>query len=344
MTTKPNIKGIISKFIKYGLPTLLSVGLCYVLFRDIDLAEMYDFIVKECDFTLILIVMGLGATTFWVRGLRWRIQLKALGMNPPQRVMSYSIAGTYAVNLVLPRLGELWRCEYISRREKAPFASVLGSMVSERLADTTTVFLMLLATIILAGSAIDLFISTYPDMFESIGRLLSSPMTYIAIVGFIALVWLFFRVNRRRQWAIKLKAQLRALLGGFTSIFRIKKAWLWLLLTVVLWGTYLLQMILCFEAFAPTREYMSVHGPLIALVSFVLASLSMAIPSNGGIGPYQMALGFGIQCFMADTLTAAQSYSFATLVLGAQTVVTIVCGLISFACIAIDNRRQSRIR
>lgn len=343
MASKSNIRSILGKFLKYGLPTLLSIGLCYVLFRNIDLAEMYDFIVSECDFSLIAASMALGAVTFWFRGMRWRIQLRAIGINPPAPVMYYSIAGTYAVNLVLPRLGELWRCEYIARRQKAPFASVLGSMVSERLADTVTVFLMFLATVILAGSAIDSFMEEYPDMFDSLSRMASSPFTYIAVVAAVAAVWLFFRLNRRRSWAVKLKQQLKALLGGFTSIFRIRRAWLWLLLTVLLWGTYLTQMILCFQAFAPTREYMAVHGPLIALVSFVLASLSMAIPSNGGIGPYQMAVGFGIQCFMADSLSGAQSYSFATLVLGAQTLVTILCGLISFAGIAIDNRRQSRL-
>lgn len=344
MASKSNIKSLFSKFLKYGLPTLLSVGLCYVLFRDIDMEEMYDFIVSECDFSLILVSMALGAMTFWFRGMRWRIQLKALGITPPASVMYYSIAGTYAVNLVLPRLGELWRCEYIARRQKAPFASVLGSMVSERLADTVTVFLMLFATIVLAGSAIDSFIEEYPDMFDNMSRIASSPLTYIAVVVAVGAVWLFFRLNRRRPWAVRLRNQLQALLGGFTSIFRIRRAWLWLLLTILLWGTYLTQMILCFQAFAPTREYMALHGPLIALVSFVLASLSMAIPSNGGIGPYQVAVGFGIQCFMADSLSGAQSYSFATLVLGAQTLVTIVCGLISFAGIAIDNRRQSRLR
>lgn len=344
MASKSNIKSLFSKFLKYGLPTLLSVGLCYVLFRDIDMEEMYDFIVSECDFSLILVSMALGAMTFWFRGMRWRIQLKALGITPPASVMYYSIAGTYAVNLVLPRLGELWRCEYIARRQKAPFASVLGSMVSERLADTVTVFLMFFATIVLAGSAIDSFIEEYPDMFDNMSRIASSPLTYIAVVVAVGAVWLFFRLNRRRPWAVRLRNQLQALLGGFTSIFRIRRAWLWLLLTILLWGTYLTQMILCFQAFAPTREYMALHGPLIALVSFVLASLSMAIPSNGGIGPYQMAVGFGIQCFMADSLSGAQSYSFATLVLGAQTLVTIVCGLISFAGIAIDNRRQSCLR
>lgn len=337
-----NIKNIISKFIKYGLPTLLSVGLCYVLFRDINLSDMYDFIVSECDFSWILMSMALGAVTFWIRGIRWRIQLRPTGVNPPARIMYYSIAGTYAVNLVLPRLGELWRCEYISRRQKAPFASVLGSMVSERLADTVTVLLMLLATVIWAGSAIDLFMAEYPGMFDSLSNIVSSPLTYIIIAAAIAGIWLFFHLCRNHKWVIKIKEQLKELLGGFTAIFHMRKAWLWLLLTVILWGSYLTQMILCFNAFAPTREYMELHGPLIALVSFVLASLSMGIPSNGGIGPYQIALGFGIQCFLAGSLSNAQCYSFATLVLGAQTLVTIVCGIISFIAIAIDNRRQSR--
>lgn len=337
-----NVKNILSKFLKYGLPTLLSVGLCYVLFRDIDLREMYDFIVSECDFSWILMSMALGAVTFWIRGVRWRIQLRPVGINPPASIMYYSIAGTYAVNLVLPRLGELWRCEYISRRQKAPFASVLGSMVSERLADTVTVLLMVLATLIWAGSAIDLFVAEYPGMFDKLSNIFSSPFTYIVAVAAIGVLWLFFHLNRRRSWVIKIKVQLRELLSGFTAVFHMRKAWLWLLLTVLLWGTYLTQMILCFNAFAPTREYMELHGPLIAIVSFVLASLSMGIPSNGGIGPYQIALGFGIQCFMAGTLSNAQCYSFATLVLGAQTLVTIICGLISFIAIAIDNRRQSR--
>ena len=338
----PRLKNIAGKFVKYGLPTLLSVGLCFVLFRDINFREMYTFIVSECDFNWILASMALGVFSFWVRGMRWRIQLKAMDVVPPRRIMFYSIAGTYAVNIVVPRLGELWRCEYISRRQHASFVSVLGSMFSERLADTVTVLLMLLATLIFAGTAIDDFVAEYPDMFNSLSHIATSPWTYIALLSGIAAVWLFFRINRHRGWAVKLKAQFKALISGFTSIFHIRKAWLWLLLTAMLWGTYLTQMFLCFEAFAPTSQYMAAHGPLIVMVSFVLASLSMAIPSNGGIGPYQMALGFGILFFMKDTLTPVQCYSFATLVLGAQTLVTIICGLISFVCIAIDNRRNSR--
>lgn len=341
MSHQSRLKNVISKFLKYGLPTLLSVGLCYVLFRDINLTEMYDFIVTNCDFSLILVSMVLGVLSFWIRAMRWRMQLNAIGINPPASAMCYSIAGTYAVNLVLPRLGELWRCDYISRRQKAPFASVLGSMVSERLADTATVFLMLLATIIWAGSAIDSFVEEYPAMFDMMQTIFTSPITYVIIVIGLAAMWLLYRRYCRRTWMIKIKQQIKGLLGGFTSVFHMRRAWLWLLLTILLWGTYLVQMIISFEAFAPTREFMEVNGPLIALVSFVLGSLSMAVPSNGGIGPYQVALGFGMMFFMKDALSASQCYAFATLVLGAQMLVTIVCGLISFAGIAIDNHRRS---
>lgn len=343
MSHQSKLKNVVSKFLKYGLPTLLSMGLCYVLFRDINLAEMYDFIVNNCDFSLILVTMALGVLSFWFRAMRWRMQLNAIGINPPATVMCYSIAGTYAVNLVLPRLGELWRCEYISRRQQAPFASVLGSMVSERLADTATVLLMLLATIIWAGSAIDSFVEEYPGMFDMMQKIFTSPLTYAIIIIGLAAIWLLYRHYRQRSWMMKIKAQIKGLLGGFTSVFRMRRAWLWLLLTVLLWGTYLVQMIISFEAFAPTREFMAVNGPLIALVSFVLASLSMAVPSNGGIGPYQVALGFGIMFFMKDSLTSSQCYAFATLVLGAQMIVTIVCGLISFVGIAIDNHRHSTL-
>ena len=342
MSHKSRLKSIINKFIKYGLPTLLSVGLCYVLFRDINLAEMYDFIVNNCDFSLILASMVLGVFSFWFRAMRWRMQLNVIGLNPPASVMYYSIVGTYAVNLVLPRLGELWRCDYISRRQKAPFVSVLGSMVSERLADTTTVLLMVVAAIIWAGSAVDSFVEEYPGMFNMMEEIFTSPITYAIIVIGLVAMWLFYRRYCRRSWMMKIKKQIKGLLGGFTTMFRMRRVWLWLLLTLLLWGTYLAQMILSFEAFAPTREFMALNGPLIALVSFVLGSLSMAVPSNGGIGPYQVALGFSMMFFMKDELSPSQCYAFATLVLGAQMLVTILCGLFSFAGIAIDNHRRSR--
>ncbi len=65
----------------------------------------------------------------------------------------------------------------------------------------------------------------------------------------------------------------------------------------------------------------------------------MGVPSNGGIGPYQIAVVFGLQ-FFAPGLDAQQGYTFANVVLGAQTLLFIVAGLVAFALIALDNRRN----
>ena len=53
-----------------------------------------------------------------------------MGKENPQCRYGYSIFGTYAVNLVFPRLGEVWRTGYIAQRQKAPFTTVFGSMVA----------------------------------------------------------------------------------------------------------------------------------------------------------------------------------------------------------------------
>ena len=71
--------------------------------------------------------------------------------------MVNSIFGTYFVNLLFPRLGEVWRCGYIANREKAPFSLVLGSMVGDRLSDTLTVLLLTVFTFFLAGDKLALF-------------------------------------------------------------------------------------------------------------------------------------------------------------------------------------------
>ena len=140
--------------LKYGVPLVISVGLCWLLFSndDIDLAGMMEIVRRECDFRWILLNLLLGIMAQVFRAARWQIQLRALDIRPPFRQLVLSIFGTYSVNLVFPRLGEVWRTGYIAARERAPFTTVFGSMVADRLADTLTVLILLLLTFIPAGA------------------------------------------------------------------------------------------------------------------------------------------------------------------------------------------------
>lgn len=334
---------LLAALMKYGVPLIVSVGLCYVLFHDMDFGEMVDFVRRDCDFGWIALSAVIGILCVLFRALRWRIQLRASGIDAPVMPVVYSIIGTYAVNLVLPRLGELWRSEYIARRQRAPFATVFGSMIAERASDTLVVLLMTIAAFLLGGSVLKAFIESKVDHDGILYRLIASPWTYAAATVAVALTAIFFRYSKNNRFAQKIRALWQQLAEGFMSIFHMDGAGWWLLLTACLWTCYFLQMWACFEAFGLTRHITAQHGVIVVFICYVLGSISMGVPSNGGIGPYQIAVVFGLQCFVPD-INAQQGYSFANVVLGAQTLMFIILGIISFALIAADNRRLSRLQ
>ena len=334
------IKKIFGILLKYGLPLIISAGLCYYLFREMDFREMVDAIKSDCNFSLILLSMGIGVLGFLFRAARWRIQLRASGVNAPLHAVTYSIIGTYAVNIVFPRLGEIWRSEYIARREKAPFTTIFGSMVADRCADTLTVLMFLIATLLLAGGAVHGFVARYPELYDSIRGVVTSPLFYFILILAVTALWMIMR-KPRRGFVGKLQKMFKGLADGFMSIFRMKKKGLWLLLTVLLWGSYFLQMLISFYAFGYTRAILESHGVIVVLVCFTLSSISMGIPSNGGFGPYQLAVIFGLECFVAG-IDMVKAGAFANLVLGAQTLLTVICGLIVFILIAFENRRRAK--
>ena len=56
--------------------------------------------------------------------------------------------GNYAVNLVLPRVGEVWRCGMITKYDKIPFTRLLGTLLIDRVSDTIMVGLITMSIII----------------------------------------------------------------------------------------------------------------------------------------------------------------------------------------------------
>lgn len=324
--------------LKWLIPLAMTCLLLWVLFRKVDFPEMLRIIADGCDYWWILAAMGLSIVSHIVRAARWRLQLNSLNIRPPFMALCCSIFGCYALNLVFPRLGEVWRVTYISKREKAPFANILGSMVADRLADTLMVGLLLLLTFIVANSAINSFLEKY-----SIGRdaihLLSSPLLWIIAVACavcaIGLIYLF-----RNTGAIKrLLNILKSLWEGFATIGTMKGRGLFLLLTIGIWGCYYFQLYLAFFAFPFTRslctESSLVFGLTPCLLAFVLSSIGMAIPSQGGLGPWNIAIMFGLAVYgISDT----QGTTFSILQWSGQTVMLIILGIYTMAYIASSGK------
>ena len=336
-------QGALGKALKFAIPLIVSVGLCIALFRDIDFHEMVHVIKTRCDFRWIGLMLVTGLVPLMLRALRWGIQLRAAGVNAPVHVLLYSIFGTYAVNIVFPRLGEVWRSGYVSYREEAPFSTVFGSMVADRFADLVVVGLLTLFTLGVAHNEVIGFIKTYPQAYMAILGFVTSPFTWIAAAMLVIAAWLTLKRSHNRH-ILKVKQFLRGLWGGFASIIRMKGKMQWLGLTVCIWGCYFLQMVIALNAFSMTGDMLRSNGLILPLVCFMLISISMGIPSNGGIGPYQTALLFGLTLFMpagADpAVFKTTGAALGNVIMASQTLLLIVLGIITFALIAIDKQQK----
>ena len=341
-TTARHRQSPLGLLLKYGVPAVITVGLCYLLVKGMDLREMWHTICTECDFRWIAgnIILVIGAQV--ARAARWRLQLRALGIKASLWVLSLSVFGTYAVNLVFPRLGEIWRTGFVAQRQKAPFTTVFGSMVADRLADTVAVGLISLVTFFLAGPQLMSYLGQNPQLMSRIMSLLTSPVLWGCVIAVLAgstLICVKYPQNRvistlRRIW--------NGLWKGFAVIARMRGKGQWLFYTIILWACYYLGLGCAFMSFPLTSQVIALHGLTALLVCFVLTSLSMLVPSNGGIGPWQWAMIFALGLYSADIPGLDKSYmaSFANLSLGVQTISSIILGLFTFAWIALDKRSK----
>lgn len=325
------------KIAGYAVPVIVSVGLCWMLFTSIDFSEMASIVRSQCVPAWIAAAMALSVASHVIRAARWGLQLRALGIRCTMWQLTLSIFGTYAVNLVFPRLGEIWRTTYISRRSGAPFTQVFGSMVADRMADMLTVLLLVLLTFLLASAHVAGYLGESVRSLAWAGRLLTSPWLWGAFFLLAAATAIY--VSRGRgPVASKLRDIIAGLWRGFAVIAVMPGRGRWLLLTFGVWGCYWLQLYLAFFAFPFTAALAGGTGGAVAvLVVFCLSSIAMGVPSNGGIGPWQWAVIFALGTYGVAPVEAG---AFANLVLGSQTLLLIALGILTFACITISNHRK----
>lgn len=338
---KPTANKLSSALMKYGIPLVITVGLCWLLFRDFDFGEMMAIIRRDCDFRWIGAALAVSVLSHVVRGYRWNIQLRALGIKAPVFAVILSIFGTYAVNLVFPRLGELWRTGYISARQKAPFTEVFGSMVADRLADSLSVLVLILLTFFVAGRQLMEYLSQNGAAMAAVASWLRSPLLWASVVAVCAVAGALLYRYRATRAVGKLKSFALGLWQGFAVVVRMPGRGRWLVLTAVIWGCYFIQLYLAFFAFPLTAEVVRTYSWTAVLVCFVLSSISMGVPSNGGIGPWQWAVVFGLSLYSIPGLTKEYATTFANLVMGTQTLLLIALGIFTFICIAVDKRRKT---
>ena len=328
------------KTLQYIIPVLLSALLIWFLFRKVDFRQTMEIISHGVDYWWILGAMAISIFSHIFRAMRWHIQLDALQVRSTLMELTCAVFGCYALNLLLPRVGEIWRCTFVAKRSDAKFTSVMGSMVADRTADSIMVLLLILLTGVLAAPALAAFMAKYP-VGEGILRLLYSPIAWGASLITFGITLLILRrysnsaiVRKLRKWATEIW-------HGFAVTVTMPGRWRFLLLTAAIWGCYFVQLYVAFYAFSFTKALCLqgglAYGLLPCLVAFVFSSIGMAVPSNGGLGPWNIAIMFGLSVYgVADVEGAA----FSILQWSGQTVMLILLGIFTAIWIGTTSSRS----
>ena len=271
---------------KILLPLILGGAILYWMYRGEDWERIEHVMMHEMNWTWMLLSFPFGILAQMCRGWRWRQTLEPLGEKPRTSVAIYSIFLSYAVSLVIPRIGEFTRCGVLKRWDGISFPKALGTVVTERAIDT-----LLMGA--LTGLTLLFQLSVFGTFFERTGTSMDtilqkfSPTGYLvtAICGVAALVLLHLLLRRLSIYN-KVKMTLHGIWEGVMSLKNVKNVPLFLFFSVAIWVCYFLHYYLTFFCFDFTADL----GLGCALVTFVVGSIAVIVPTPNGAGPWHFAV------------------------------------------------------
>lgn len=324
------------------LPLAVSTILVCWLFSKIDFRTIGEVMKRGCDYRYLLIMMVLTWLAESIRGVRWGIQLRAAGIRRlPVSTEVNSIYGAYALNMLFSYLGEAWRCVYAAKEGNAKLSTVVGTDLGDRISDLIVILLLIVAAFFAARSEVMSFMDHY-TFGRRILRTLSSPDFWLLAGAIVLTAVLVLRKCRNEKWMQGVRTSADRIWQGFALLFHMKGIGPYTLLTIAIWVCYFFETYSCFFAFPFTRHLVTDPGNFLGflpgLVVFVFGSVSMGVPSSGGLGPWNIAVMFALTLFGVSQADAA---SYSIVVWTAQTLMIVLLGLWTMAVTTIARRFPS---
>lgn len=338
---RPRWKQVITDILHYLVPVAITVLMMVWMFRKIDFHEMIHVIRTECDFFWIAMMMLITALSHTIRGTRWGIQLRGAGLKRlPNIIGCISIYGAYALNLLFPYLGETWRCIFMAKEEDAKISTVVGTDIGDRGTDLVCILSITGLCLIVAGNYMKKFLVHY-SLVQRIIDTFHDVWLWAVIITVIGGVWLLMHLTRGNRLVRRIDGTLGRVWNGFRCLFTMKGKFAYVVLSIGIWVCYFSETYMGFLAFPFTRELIadpgSCYGLIPGLVVFVFGAFSMAIPSNGGLGPWNIAVMFTLSLYGVSN---TQGAAYSVVMWGCQSLMLIALGVFSAIYISFYNKRH----
>lgn len=257
----------------------------------------------ELDLDAAVVPFGISAQVF--RGWRWKQSLEPLGEKARSSISIYSIFLSYALSLVIPRAGEFARCGVLKKWDDVSFPKALGTVVTERAIDS---LLVLLITALVFVMQIPVFL----NFFEKTGTSMDSLLCQFTATGYIvtaicgiAVLILAHYLLKRLAIYNKVKATLGGLWQGIISLKGVRNVPLYIALTLGIWLSYFFHYYLTFQCFEATSHLNLMCG----LVTFIVGSIAVIVPTPNGAGPWHFAVKTMLILYGIQANDASSSFS-----------------------------------
>jgi uncharacterized protein (TIRG00374 family) len=297
------------QILKQGVGIVLALGLVYWCFKGQDMGKLLQY-AREADLKWVGMVFVSAIMSHLLRAWRWTVLLRPLSDKPISLWNSFcAVMYGYAVNLVVPRGGEVTRIVAISKSDNIPWAGVLPTMFIDRLLDLAMLVLLVGLTMAkLPPGILD------PRLTGPTGILLCAATVFglvalpfvgkigRAVVGMepvkkIIPEAIFPKID---QLLVQFDQGTRALTSA-TKLIAIAIS------SVVIWACYYMNMVFMNYAFHLEKAIDLSKG----LAIFAISSVSVLIPTPGAVGGYHFFTSQALQ--KVAGIDEAQSLAYAAL-------------------------------
>lgn len=324
-----------NSIIKVVLPIVLGGAILYWMYRDFDFRGIGT-ILNEMDWAWMLLSFPFGILAQMFRGWRWRQALEPTGEETRSSVAVHSIFTSYAVSLVIPRIGEFARCGVLKRYDGVSFPKALGTVVTERAVDTL---------IMLAITAIAFFmqVHVFGTFFSKTGTRIDSLLGQFSTMGWIvtaicglSVVVLAYFVLRQLSFYQRIKATFCGIWQGIVSLRHVRNIPLYIFYSLAIWASYFLHFYLTFFCFDFTANL----GLTCAIVTFVVGSIAVIVPTPNGAGSWHFATKTMLILYgVADE----KALYFVLIVHTIQTLLVVVLGIYAWLALSFTTPTHQKV-
>lgn len=295
-------KNIIKKALNILFPIVLGGGILWWMYRNFDFNLLRSTLNGGMNWWWMAFSLVFGVTAQLFRGLRWKQTLEPVGENPRTSTCVHAVFLSYAASLIIPRIGEITRCGVLSKYDGTSFSKSLGTVVTERIIDSLLV-LLITAIVFLSQAKVfyNFFAETGTNLTEWACKFTATGYIVTALCA-VALFLLLFIIMRKLTIFARFRETIKEIKEGVMSLKDVKNKTLFTLYTLGIWGSYFLHYYITFFCFDFTMGL----GLNVALVSFIVGSIAVIVPTPNGMGPWHFAVKtilvlYGVQETNAET-------------------------------------------